>query len=172
MLASGEKVSKSNDYVELYGTVDELNSSIGLAISFLNENSELKEPLLETQNLLFELGAELAGYRSEESTGPSIQETDVLYLEHKIDDLLSHLEPMRNFILPGGSQAASFLHMSRTICRNLERLMVRAQESKHEIFEINLSYINRLSDFLFVCGRYANHENQKEDIRWISRNKK
>lgn len=170
-LASGKRVSKSDPSVELYGTCDELNSSIGVCLSFLNLDSKLKEPLTIIQNLLFDLGAELAGYRKEGKADSALLPDDINYLEKKIDEFQEELEQLRNFILPGGSKPASFLHISRTICRRLERNMVKAQDEGIDIFKENIILINRLSDFLFVAARFANKEEGVTDIKWISRAK-
>ncbi|MEM7183660.1 MAG: cob(I)yrinic acid a,c-diamide adenosyltransferase [Spirochaetota bacterium] len=171
-LASGKKVSKANDLVDLYGTCDELNSVIGSAISFLNSKSSLTEPLLAVQHTLFELGAELAGFRQKGEEVSIIHQGDISLLEDHIDGLSQKLEVMRSFILPGGVQSASMLHLARTICRRLERAMVRARESEVGIFDNSLTYVNRLSDFLFTTARYANLEEGVEDIKWTSRTKK
>ena len=168
-LDSGKKVSKSNTQVELYGTCDELNSSIGLSISFLKPDSILKKKLLNIQNILFELGSELAGYKPKDSLVSILTQTDIEYLEKNIDSLEVTLSPLKSFILPSGTSASAFLHVSRTICRRLERLMVREKENGLEIFDEALVYVNRLSDFLFVAARTANSESNIEDIVWKSR---
>ncbi|MCB1189308.1 MAG: cob(I)yrinic acid a,c-diamide adenosyltransferase [Leptospiraceae bacterium] len=170
-LASGKRVSKSNVLVDLYGTCDELNSSIGMTIAFLKEGSDLKNQLIPIQNILFELGSELAGFRPKEKLGSVISEEDITFLEQAIDGFQEKLPPLKNFILPGGSKAAAFLQFSRTICRRLERMMVTAQEEQQEIFDQSLIFVNRLSDYLFVAGRTANLEEGIEDIKWLSRTK-
>lgn len=170
-LASGKRVSKSDVFVDLYGTCDELNSSIGIAISFLNQDSLLQTQLLRIQNILFELGSELAGFRPKESSESIILDEDINFLEQSIDDFQEKLPQLRNFILPGGSQVASFLQLSRTICRRLERMMVNAKENGKEVFDKSLVFANRLSDYLFVAGRIANLEEGIEDTKWSSRTK-
>ena len=170
-LASGKRVSKSDDLVSLYGICDELNSQIGIAVSFLKEDSAIKEPLFITQNLLFELGSELAGFRLNDTTASIIFETDITHLEKAIDDWTAKLPDMKSFILPGGAKSASFLHVARTICRELEREMIKAKEKGLEIFDMSLIYVNRLSDFLFVAARLANLEEGISDIKWTSRAK-
>ena len=170
-LASGKRVSKSDERVGLYGTCDEFNSSIGLGISLLNEASFLKEGLVAIQNILFELGSELAGFRKEDKTESIIFESDISFLEKQIDIMQGKLVPLKSFILPGGSKSASALHISRTICRRLEREMVRAQKKDLEIFQTSLVYVNRLSDYLFVAARFANTEEKIDDIKWVSRAK-
>lgn len=170
-LASGKRVSKSDELVSLYGTCDELNSQLGVAVSFLIDNSKLKEPLFVTQNILFELGSELAGFRIKETSETIILKSDIDYLEDSIDRLQASLLEMKSFILPGGAKASSFLHVARTICRRLEREMVATKEKGLEIFDMSLIYINRLSDFLFVAARFANFEESIEDVKWASRAK-
>jgi cob(I)alamin adenosyltransferase len=169
-LASGKRVSKADPSVEIYGTSDELNSSIGVSICYLKEKSLLLEPLVIAQRLLFELGSELAGFKNKTDTS-IINEYDVTFLETMIDTFEGHLKPMKSFILPGGSKAAAFLHVSRTICRRLERLMVAHKENGYKVYDVSLKYVNRLSDFLFVAGRYANYEENIEDTAWTPRAK-
>ncbi|MBP7280460.1 MAG: cob(I)yrinic acid a,c-diamide adenosyltransferase [Leptospiraceae bacterium] len=170
-LASGKRVSKSDELVGLYGICDELNSHIGVAISFLNEDSAIRDPLLITQSILFELGSELAGFRIESNQTSIIFQTDIDYLEKQMDLWLEKLPEMKSFILPGGTKSSAFLHIARTVCRELEREMVSAKEKEVEIFEMSLIYINRLSDFLFVAARFANLEESVGDIKWTSRAK-
>ena len=167
-LANGKRVSKSNVYVRLYGISDELNSYIGTVISFLSKDSKLTDSLFKIQNLLFELGSELAYFRTNVSI---ILEEDISFLETEIDSLQEKLEPIKQFILPGGSKASSFLHIARTICRELEREMVREKEIGAEIFENSLIFVNRLSDYLFVAARFCNYEEGVGDIKWTSRAK-
>jgi cob(I)alamin adenosyltransferase len=170
-LANGKRVSKSNEFVNLYGISDELNSLIGVSISFLKENSSLKESLQLNQNLLFELGSELAMFRPKNESISIIQIDDIKFLENEIDRMQEKLIPLKKFVLPGGSKASAFLHVARTKCRELERMMVKAKEENLEIFENSLIYVNRLSDFLFVCSRFVNSEENIEDITWTSRAK-
>ncbi len=170
-LASGKRVSKSDDLVRLYGICDELNSQIGVAISFLKEDSTIQESLIITQNLLFELGSELAGFRMNDTAASIIFDLDIAHLEKCIDEWQEKLPEMKSFILPGGAKSASLLHVARTICRELEREMIKAKEKELEIFGMSLIYVNRLSDFLFVAARIANLEENIADIKWTSRAK-
>ncbi|EPG66864.1 cob(I)yrinic acid a,c-diamide adenosyltransferase [Leptospira wolffii] len=169
-LASGSRVSKSDKRVELYGTADELNSSLGVALSFLRADSSLRPGLERIQNLLFELGSELAGFRKKDDTS-CILEDDILSLEKEIDLWQESLVPLKNFILPGGSAPSSFLHISRTLARRLERDLVRYKEEGAEVFPENLRFLNRLSDYLFVAARFANFESKIEEPQWKSRAK-
>ncbi|MDI7211660.1 cob(I)yrinic acid a,c-diamide adenosyltransferase [Leptospira santarosai] len=168
-LATGVKVSKSDRRVELYGTVDELNSTIGVVKSFLPEKSVLHSPLETVQNLLFELGSELAGFRPKEKS--CILEEDVTFLENQIDRMQEKLEPLKRFILPGGTKASAFLHVSRTVARRLERDMVKFKEEGLEIFSPPMVFMNRLSDFFFVAARFANLEENIQEPLWTSRAK-
>ncbi|PJZ69522.1 ATP:cob(I)alamin adenosyltransferase [Leptospira perolatii] len=169
-LASGLRVSKADPRVELYGTSDELNSQIGVAISFLPKNSQLQSHLEKVQNLLFELGSELAGYRKKDGSSCILDE-DIKELESCIDRWQESLTPLKHFILPGGTKSASFLHVARTTTRRLEREVVLQKESGLEIFPENLRFLNRLSDFLFVAARYSNFEEKVEEPQWKSRAK-
>lgn len=174
-LASGERVWKHNRRVALYGEADELNSAIGVAIAALPaESSNLAAELQSQQHLLFELGSELAGFRGAESS--TILADDVVQLEQWIDAMSGQMSPMRAFILPGGHAAAAALHVARTVCRRLERNMVetlsaaaRDEEGREIVSAMALRYINRLSDYLFIAARFANHSAGVEDIAWSSR---
>ncbi len=176
-LASGKKVSKSNLKVDLYGTCDELNSALGLALSFAPEN--LPDPrrkfFLQIQSLLFEIGSELAGYIPQERLQANLQSIlepeDTLSLEKEIDTLTESLIPLKSFVLPGGTRFASHLHLARTICRRLERDIIRAVESGEEVSEPIRIYLNRLSDYLFTFARYGNSLENVEEPQWKSRTK-
>lgn len=169
-LANGKRVPKSDKLVEMYGTSDELNSAIGMAVSFFPVEISTDE-ILGVQSLLFELGSELAGFRKENIEESIILEADIEILEKSIDKMQEELPALKNFILPGGTPAASFLHLARTICRRLERLMVEHKYSGEEVFEKSLKFVNRLSDYLFVLARYLNYKEGKEDLPWKSRAK-
>jgi cob(I)alamin adenosyltransferase len=180
-LASGERVLKSSRRVELYGAVDELNSVIGAALAWLKDGdiAELHAELTREQNLLFELGSELAGFGVKDGESV-IFPADTEALERGMDRMSESLEPMRAFILPGGSPASAFLHIARTVCRRLERMLVAVREGdaqnqdeagKTIVLPEALRYINRLSDYLFVAARYANFAAGQEDVKWSSRAK-
>lgn len=175
-LADGERIPKHDHRVELYGTSDELNSIIGQALALLEvkpETERLREGLSAQQNLMFELGSELAGF--ETGAGPSvIHEEDVNELESRMDAHMEVLEPMRAFILPGGTPAAAVLHVARTVCRRLERRMtadLAADEASSTVRPLALKYVNRLSDYLFLAARMANHAANFKDVEWHSRAK-
>jgi len=168
-LVGGIKIPKDSLRIEAYGTVDELNSAIGSAIA-ADLNTELREPLLVIQQVLFNLGAELATLPiegEEQAGGPVIQTTHVKQLEIWIDAWNENLQPLTSFILPGGTASAGLLHLARTICRRAERLVV-ALSRQEKVGQQVIPYLNRLSDLLFVVARTENRLSQQEDILWDS----
>ena len=155
--------------VECYGTLDETNAAIGLARLHTRSDQALDAMLARIQNDLFDLGAELCyPDESKDARGRlSVSDAQVERLESEIDALNRELQPLRSFVLPGGTQAASFLHLARTISRRAERLMVAlAARPNESVGGSALRYINRLSDFLFVAARYANDKGQS-DVLWV-----
>ncbi len=178
-LANGSKVPKNHYRVELYGCVDKLNSYIGLAIAQLKmEGIEaLGAKLLPLQHQLFELGSELAAYEDEHCLSGKITDEEVNVLEKEMDFMELQVGPMNHFILPGGSLSSSTLHIARTICRDLERKMTttliqyenKDEEGKAIMKGESYKYINRLSDYLFMCARYSNFLNKQDDVPWIKK---
>jgi cob(I)alamin adenosyltransferase len=168
-LGSGRRVAKFDLRVECYGTLDETNAAIGLARLHTRCDQALDAMLARIQNDLFDLGAELCyPDESKDARGRlSVSDAQVERLEGEIDALNRELQPLRSFVLPGGTQAASFLHLARTISRRAERLMVALAARPNEpVGGSALRYINRLSDFLFVAARYANDKGQS-DVLWV-----
>ena len=169
-LGSGRRVSKYDLRVECYGTIDETNAAIGLArLHTHNSDQALDAMLARIQNDLFDLGAELCHPDdSNDARGRlSVTDTQVARLENEIDTLNRELEPLRSFVLPGGTPAACLLHLARTISRRAERLMVAlAARPSEPVGGSALRYINRLSDFLFVAARYANDKGDT-DVLWV-----
>ncbi|PDT06088.1 ATP:cob(I)alamin adenosyltransferase [Rhizobium chutanense] len=169
-LVSGPRRPKDDLRVEAYGTVDEANSAIGLARLHTSGLPELDAMLMSIQNDLFDLGADLATPDTGETPAYEplrIVETQVDRVERDIDRLNAGLEPLKSFILPGGSPAAAHLHLARTIARRAERLMVALARTDGEIVsEPARKYVNRLSDFLFVAARHANDRGQA-DVLWV-----
>jgi cob(I)alamin adenosyltransferase len=168
-LGSGRRVAKYDLRVECYGTLDETNAAIGLARLHTRSDQALDAMLARIQNDLFDLGAELCyPDESKDARGRlSVSDGQVERLESEIDTLNRKLQPLRSFVLPGGTQAASFLHLARTISRRAERLMVALAARPNEpVGGSALRYINRLSDFLFVAARYANDKG-KSDVLWV-----
>ena len=204
-LANGMRVPKDNVLVSLYGTVDELNSSIGLGLSFISDDlhiakddkkrsiTELIENLKKQQHLLFELGSELAVAAIYNTEKNAIHDKDIQELEQWMDSIEEQVGPMRYFILPGGSKSSASLHLSRTICRRVEREFFSLFDSQFDkdgieniiqipsgnhknsdmiefrIKQNNLKYINRLSDYLFMAARLCNWFVEKQDIAWEKR---
>ena len=163
-LVYGKRVSKNDIRVEAYGTCDEANSMIGLAISYIDPchfdgKEEFVKRLRVVQTTLFHVGAELATPEGKEVHW-SVKNEDILQLEKLIDHYDEKLKPLKQFILPGGHSAAAALHVARTIVRRAERCAVAIQDS---INPLALSYLNRLSDYLFVSGRYINHMLKSEE---------
>lgn len=174
-LFDGTRVPKHHVRVDLYGDVDELNSSLGIAISFMQDKNFQTE-LKNIQRDLFALGARLAN--PEEKKRPpkadrpqagkeksDFNEEKVVNLEKAIDRMENSLTPMKSFILPGGSPASAFLHHARTICRRAERKLTACSE-KETITPLYTRYLNRLSDYLFVAARFANHLEKIPDVPW------
>ncbi|MFH1051479.1 MAG: cob(I)yrinic acid a,c-diamide adenosyltransferase [bacterium] len=154
-LYNGSRVSKSALRVETYGTVDEMNSIIGIALS--HEMPEtLKGDMTKISNWLFNLGSDLATPLDFKILIERIKEENIAFLEKKIDDYTEQMPELKNFILPGGSKPASFLHQARTVCRRAERLAVSLAETEN-IGKLPVIFLNRLSDYLFTAARYANH---------------
>jgi len=165
-LGGGRRVSKDSLRVTAYGTVDELNSTIGVALA-LGLTDRLASELTTIQNELFDLGSDLCWPEDDErrSKIPTVQPHHVERLEGLIDDLNAVVGPLTNFLLPGGSPGAAQLHVARTVCRRAER---EAISLSHEepIGELVLPYLNRLSDALFVMARYENHERGVTEPLW------
>jgi cob(I)alamin adenosyltransferase len=170
-LVGGKRVSKDSPRIWAYGTVDELNSAIGLARAFnavkkTPASAKIDSVLAHLQNDLFHLGAELATLPENYRTGmPSVGKQHITKLEQLMDDLNSELGPLQEFVLPGGSQTAAALHLARTVCRRAERFCVRlAREEK--IGDQVIPYLNRLSDALFVLARWANKKQGVKETFW------
>lgn len=167
-LFGGRRVSKADLRIETYGTVDELNSYIGL-LRDQQANSSRKELLVEIQDRLFTMGSMLATEPGNTKVKiPILSENDIKFLESQIDEMESSLPAMKSFVLPGGHQSVSFCHVARTVCRRAERLVV-ALHSIEEIDELVIKYLNRLSDFLFVLSRKMTQELGAEETPWKPR---
>lgn len=169
-LGSGERVPKHHARIWAFGTVDETNAAIGVArLDLEPAHTQIDKMLERIQNDLFDLGADLCvpgGTGEKAGKALRIVQSQVGRLEAEIDELNSELDPLRSFILPGGTRAAAALHLARTICRRAERLMAELASGDDEMVgEAALHYINRLSDFLFVASRYVNDKG-KADVLW------
>ena len=170
-LGTGERVAKFDPRIAAYGTVDETNAVIGLVRLQLGEDHKsLDDMLARIQNDLFDLGADLCVPDKGEKPDFEplrVAQSQVERVEADIDELNEQLEPLKSFILPGGTAAAAYLHLARTVCRRAERLMVElASQEGEEVSDAALKYINRLSDFLFVAGRIVN-DGGKSDVLWV-----
>jgi cob(I)alamin adenosyltransferase len=169
LLASGERVSKDSPRIECYGTIDELNSYVGMAaVSAAAEPplGELAAILIRVQHELFNLGSILA--TTPEHVHPRqarITEAEIAQLETEIDRMNEGLPPLRSFVLPGGSRLNTELHVCRTVCRRAERLLVTTAR-KEPVDLVNLRYLNRLSDALFVWSRWANTTQGLPETLW------
>jgi len=167
-LGNGERRPKYDLRIAACGTVDETNAAIGIARLHLADASELDAMLGLIQNDLFDLGADLAvPQREDKAERLRILSSQVERLERDIDRLNGELKPLASFVLPGGTPAAAYLHLSRTICRRAERIMVElAARPDEPVGVAAIQFINRLSDFLFVAGRTAN-ANGAADVLWV-----
>ncbi len=173
-LVGGERVGKDHARIEAYGAVDELNAILGIVRSFTREaNAALEtveriDAVLGTiQNELFNVGADLATPPKDRWPGMHrIGDAEVSRLEEWCDSFNETLEPLVNFILPGGGKVGAFLHQARTVCRRAERGLVRLMREEPETGEDCMRYLNRLSDFLFVLGRWAAKELGEPEILW------
>lgn len=168
-LIGGTKVSKSNIRIESYGTVDELNSFVGLVADYVQD--ETKDFLKEIQDRLFTIGSSLACDPDKEPLMriPDLKEEDVLLLENEMDKMNEVLPPMKNFILPGGHVAVSSAHIARSVCRRAERLCVSMAENDSFVEPLVIKYLNRLSDYLFVLSRYIARIYNAKEIVWKAR---
>jgi cob(I)alamin adenosyltransferase len=168
-LGTGERRKKYDLRVAAYGTLDEANAAIGIARLHAGEDAALDAALARVQNDLFDAGADLT--TPGKGRGPSgarltVTDAQVAWLESEIDRLNAELSPLKSFVLPGGSAAAAYLHLARTICRRGERLIAELKDKPDEsVGDEVLKYVNRLSDFLFVASRYANGKGAR-DVLW------
>lgn len=167
-LVGGQRVGKDELRLECYGTVDELNSHIGmaLALAVAPELEALRQSLTRIQHELFNLGSVLATMPEDVgSQQPRVTETDISKLEHEIDEMNSSLPELRSFVLPGGSVLNAQLHVCRTVCRRAERLVV-ALDRQSGAEAVNIRYLNRLSDAFFVQSRWASARTGAAEVLW------
>jgi cob(I)alamin adenosyltransferase len=164
-LFGGKRVSKADLRIETYGTVDELNSWMGV-IRDQDVNAKRSEILINIQDRLFTIGSVLATEPGNTKVKiPSLSESDIEFLEKEIDSMETELEPMRFFVLPGGHQSVSFCHVGRTVCRRAERLCINLH-SHEPIDPLVIKYLNRLSDYLFVLSRKMTAELGIQETPW------
>jgi cob(I)alamin adenosyltransferase len=169
MLGNGEYRKKYDLRVDAYGTVDEVTAAIGVARLHTADAPAVDAMLARIQNDLFDLAADLCS--PEKGKGPggarlAVNAAQVKRLEDEIDTLNADLAPLRTFVLAGGAPAAAYLHLARTICRRAERVIVECKDSGEEVSAEVMSYINRLSDFLFVASRWLNDKGAR-DVLWV-----
>jgi cob(I)alamin adenosyltransferase len=169
-LGTGERRKKYDLRVAAYGTLDEVNATIGVARLHAAEDRDFDAALGRIQNDLFDVEADLC-MPSEKGKGPggarlAVSAAQVAWIEGEIDRLNAELAPLKSFILPGGNPAAAYLHLARTVCRRAERLMVKLSDQPGEsVTPEALQYVNRLSDYLFVASRFMNHKGAS-DVLW------
>jgi len=167
-LFSGGRVPKHHLRVESYGTIDELNSIVGV-VRATQPSAQTDTWLEELQNQLFHLGADLATPMDAKADWIArVTAEQVEWLEETIDTMTEQLDPLSNFILPGGTMAGAQLHVARTVCRRAERIVSALQEAE-EINTFSLIYINRLSDWLFTLARYENKQAGEPESKWVVR---
>lgn len=179
-LVGGQQVSKGHLRIESYGTTDELNAILGLARTFNARSgadpaavARLDAMLRAAQNDLFNLGSDLATMPADRwENMPRIEDADVTRLEGWIDELNEDLGPLKEFILPGGGPVGAFFHQARTVCRRAERVLVRLMEEEPEVGDGPMRYLNRLSDWLFVAGRWAAKALDEPEYLWDRPGKK
>lgn len=166
-LVGGQRISKCCDRIESYGTIDELNSQIGLLVTYCTDQRD-KDILQSVQGKLFVIGGYLATDTSKTTLSSTLvlKHESVEEMEHEIDRLDASVPPIRSFILPGGCRAAALCNVCRTVCRRAERCIIRLSECGTDIDPTVLSYMNRLSDYLFLLARKLNADNKIEDIVW------
>lgn len=169
-LIGGTKVPKNHLRIESYGTIDELNSFIGLLSDHLTD-AHSKTILKEIQDRLFTIGSSLACDPDKEPLMkiPDLKESDVSLLEKEIDAITKQLPPMKNFIIPGGHIAVSTAHVVRCVCRRAERICVNMQQNNLYVLPVVIKYLNRLSDYLFVLARYTAHILHAQELIWKPR---
>ncbi len=166
-LFGGKRLPKSHLRIECYGTVDELNSFLGLVRDSIADE-HFRTLLLEIQNRLFDLGANLATDPSKNLPIPSLTTDDIQLLENEIDKMEETLPPLKNFILPGGNISVSHCHVARCVCRRAERLVVALNMGEPVAPDV-LKYLNRLSDFLFVLARKIGQQAGATEVIWKGR---
>ena len=168
-LGGGQRIPKDSPRIEVFGTVDELNSILGVALA-VGLADRIQAPLKTIQNELFHLGSDLCVLEEDKARMPvpQIEARHVEALERLMDELSTELKPLENFILPGGSAGGSQLHVARCVCRRAERLAVGLSRTE-PVGGCVVKYLNRLSDALFVMARYENLKQGVTDVTWNSR---
>ncbi|MBN9351712.1 MAG: cob(I)yrinic acid a,c-diamide adenosyltransferase [Chitinophagaceae bacterium] len=169
-LLGGRRVSKGDLRIESYGSVDELNSFVGL-LSDHQTDLYVKDILKEIQDRLFTIGSELATdpEKSARAPVPDLHESDIELLEKEIDRMNEDLPPLLNFILPGGAPAVSLAHVCRSTCRRAERNLIRLNDAEENVSALIIKYLNRLSDYFFELARYTSFKLDVPEVIWRAR---
>lgn len=166
-LIGGTRVSKADARIDAYGTVDELNSCIGLIRDSCKAFRQ-EDTLIRIQNQLFNIGSQLASDGNNKMILPGLEQAEVDELEQQVDKMEQELPELKNFILPGGNSTASFCHLARCVCRRAERKVVSLSQVS-DVDALIINYLNRLSDYLFVLARFATKEFGGEETLWKPR---
>lgn len=166
-LIGGVRVKKSNVRIHAYGTVDELNSVVGLVRDSAS-NAEIIDQLLEIQDRLFVIGSQLASAPDSKMKLPEISSEDITHLENFIDAMNEELPELKSFILPGGDITVSYCHLARTVCRRAERWVIEVDETE-KVDPVIIEYLNRLSDYFFMLSRKISLDNNAKEIPWKPR---
>ncbi len=166
-LFGGRRLPKSHRRIDAYGTVDELNSYLGLLRDYM-EQEELRELIKAIQDRLFTIGSNLASDPDKDMIVPDVKDADIELLEKEIDRMNEELPELKHFILPGGHPMVSTCHIARCVCRRAERLVVALQQESR-VEEVLIRYLNRLSDYLFVLARYLGKSQGIEEVKWEPR---
>ncbi len=167
-LVSGERVPKNHIRIEAYGTVDELNACMGL-MKDSARYQELNSRIEEIQSMLFSIGSHLAATEKNKFPLPELEEEEIKKLEAEMDAMDGKLEPLRNFLIPGGDLTASYAHMARTICRRAERRLIDLEFAGEATHPVILPFLNRLSDYLFTLARFYTLQHGGSETSWVSR---
>lgn len=166
-LIGGKRVAKNSARLESYGTIDELNSYLGM-IRSLTGDEQITDELVGIQSRLFDVGGNLATdpENADIKVKLGIRESDIRLLEEAIDRMDAEVPPMKYFVLPGGDQLSSFCHIARTVCRRAERRILDLAEEA-QVDELVLKYVNRLSDYLFILSRKVAYDSGIEERKWV-----
>lgn len=171
-LVSGNRIIKSDLRIDLYGELDELNSRVGFCCSLLNQHQDILQFLQVIQSALFDLGSNMACEFENRSKFnlPQLDQKLIESIESQIDRMDKELPVLKNFILPGGSQAVSSIHLARTCTRTVERKLIHYEHlTSEELPVLSIVFLNRLSDYFFVLARYVNHLENGKEITWTAR---
>lgn len=173
-LVGGKRVSKIHARVNAYGEIDELNSVVACAIEFIDDSIEELRPILaELQQMLFDIGAELATpSENQHSSADIINSVDVTSLELLCDRFSKDLEPLKSFVIPGGSRFVAFMHLARTVCRRTERSIISLNQTQEQVSPELMQYINRLSDLFFIISRWALKKQDQSSVLWTPKSQR